>query len=238
MTVGKSSKEIRDSILTKYYDEIYQAYLFQNDIQGFGIRYFEKQVEKFWKNKIPKNVLEIGGGSGEHLQYITYIPKESYKSLDLRLSTLSKYINQMPNDFKSKFEFITGDAQELTFKNETFDRVYSTCLLHHVDDVLSVLLEARRVTESGGEIAFIFPTDPGILNQLAKKIISFPKIRKMTNTRPELFYAIDHRNHVLSITELIKFVFSADELKFHYRPFRFRSWNLNLLIVAHIVKKS
>jgi ubiquinone/menaquinone biosynthesis C-methylase UbiE len=235
---GSSSKKIRESILSKYYDEVYQSYLFQNDLQGFGIRYFEKQIEKYWSNKRPKNVLEIGGGNGEHLQYLNYIPTESYKSLDLRIPKISTYVNQMEIEFKSKFEFVTGDAQILPFDNEKFDRVFSTCLLHHVDDVLSVLLEVRRVTEAGGEIAFVFPTDPGILNQLIKKLISYRKIRKMTDIRPALFYALDHKNHVLSITELIKFVFALDDLVFHYRPFRFKSWNMNLLIVAQIIKKS
>ena len=235
---GSNSKKIRESILSKYYDEIYQSYLFQNDLQGFGIRYFEKQVEKFWMNKHPKNVLEIGGGAGEHLQYLNYIPLESYKSLDLRIPKISTYVDQMKIEFKSKFEFVTGDAQNLPFKNEEFDRVFSTCLLHHVDDVLSVLLEVRRVTQTGGEIAFVFPTDPGILNQLIKRLISYRKIRKMTDIPPELFYALDHKNHVLSISELIKFVFALDELVFHYRPFRFKSWNMNFLIVAQIIKKS
>jgi hypothetical protein len=102
--------------------------------------------------------------------------------------------------------------------------------------VLAVLLKARRVTVQGGEIAFIIPTDPGVLNQLVKRVVSYPKLRKLTEIRPELFYALDHKNHVGSILELIKFVYSEDHLELHYRPFRIRSWNLNLLVVAKIVK--
>jgi ubiquinone/menaquinone biosynthesis C-methylase UbiE len=135
-----------------------------------------------------------------------------------------------------KLKFVTGDAQEIPFKDSTFDRVFSTCLLHHVDDVLQVLLETRRVTTTGGEIAFLLPTDPGILNQFIKKHVSYPKLKKLTNIRPGLFYALEHKNHVVGILELIRFVFQNDDLKFHYRPFGVRSWNLNLYIVAKIVK--
>ena len=141
-------------------------------------------------------------------------------------------------EFKSKLRFVEGDAQDLPFENETFDRVFTTCLLHHVDDVLSVLIEVRRVTEIGGEIAFILPTDPGLLNQLVKRIFSFRKIKQLTKIRPQLFYALEHKNHVQGIMEQIRLVFELDELKFNYKPFPFiRSWNSNLLVVAKIVKR-
>jgi ubiquinone/menaquinone biosynthesis C-methylase UbiE len=183
-------------------------------------------------------VLEIGGGSGEHLQYIDYIPINSYKSLDLREPTETKYLEFKSQEFREKFEFIVGDAQDLDFDENTFDRVFSTCLLHHVDDVMAVLTEARRVTMPGGELMFVFPTDPGLLNQLVKHMISYPKIRKITNIRPELINALGHKNHALGIKELIKYVFRDDQLEFHFRPFFVKSINLNLLVAAHITKKT
>ena len=143
---------------------------------------------------------------------------------------------KLPDELIEKIDFVKGDAQNLPFQDASFDPVFSTCLLHHNDDVLAVLLEARRVTVQGGEIAFIIPTDPGVLNQLVKRVVSYPKLRKLTEIRPELFYALDHKNHVGSILELIKFVYSEDHSKLHHRPFRIRSWNLNLLVVAKIVK--
>jgi len=161
-----------------------------------------------------------------------------YVSFDLREPFSNTHIENLNQEFLLKLKFMTGNAQKMPFKDCSFDRVYSTCLLHHVDDVLAVLLEARRVTTSGGEIAFIIPTDPGLLNQLIKKLISYPKMRKLSKIKPELFYALDHRNHVGSILELIEFVFQKDNLKMHYRPFRIRSWNLNLLVVAKIIKSS
>ncbi len=237
MDKENTARAIRSEILAKYYSEIYQNYLFQNDTQGIGIRYFEKSLEKFWNKKIPEKVLEIGGGSGEHLPYIQYVPSSSYTSVDIRNKFSDTHIENLSDDLTKKLDFVVGDAQKLPFPDSSFDRVFSTCLLHHVDDVLAVLLEARRVTvRGGGEIAFIVPTDPGFLNQLIKRVVSYPKLRKLTDIRPELFYALDHKNHVGSILELIKFVFSEDQLKLHYRPFIIKSWNLNLLVVAKIVK--
>jgi ubiquinone/menaquinone biosynthesis C-methylase UbiE len=206
--------------------------------QGKGISYFEKQVEKFWTSPEPKRVLEIGGGSGEHLPFVKYVPTESYTSIDLRPLMTLDHLNKLTDSLRVKLNFVQGNAELLPFQDQHFDRVFTTCLLHHVDDVLAVLLEVRRVTEQGGEIAFVFPTDPGFLNQTVKKLISFRRIKKLTTINPQLFYAFEHQNHVLGIIEQIKFVFALDDLDFHYRPFRFfRSWNLNLLVIAKIIKR-
>jgi len=146
------------------------------------------------------------------------------------------HLKNLTGEFQSKLSFVEGNAEALPFNDASFDRVFTTCLLHHVDDVLGVLLEARRVTEIGGEIAFLIPTDPGILNQIVKKLFSFRKMKKLTKIRPQLFYALDHKNHVGSIIEQIEFVFGDDLLTLHYRPFYLRTWNGNLLVVAKIVK--
>lgn len=235
---SEKAKIIRNQILDDYYNNVYQTFLFGGGAQGKGISYFEKQVENFWLNSQPKRVLEIGGGSGEHLPFIKYVPIESYTSVDLRPLITEQHIRKAPDSLKAKLNFAQCNAESLPFKDRHFDRVFTTCLLHHVDDVLAVLLEVRRVTEQGGEIAFVFPTDPGFLNQTLKKFVSFRRIKKLTTINPQLFYALEHQNHVSGIMEQIKFVFELDDLDFHYRPFKFfRSWNLNLLVVAKIVKQ-
>ena len=231
------SDQIRKQILDDYYQNVYQKFLFGGGAQGQGIAYFEKQIENFWTNPQPTNVLEIGGGSGEHLPFIKQIPIQSYVSFDLRPIITNEHLKHLPDELKSKLSFVEGDAQNLPFRELAFDRVFTTCLLHHVDDVLAVLLEARRVTAVGGEIAFVIPTDPGILNQFVKNIFSFRKMKRLSTVRPQLFYALEHKNHVKSILEQIRFVFQSDELEFNFRPFPFlKSWNCNLLVVAKIIK--
>lgn len=151
MDTEKNAREIRSKILADYYSQIYQNYLFQKDAQGLGIKYFEKSIEKFWDNKIPDKVLEIGGGSGEHLPYIKYVPTKSYISVDIRDKYNDTHTLNLSEDLKTRIDFVKGDAQNLPFPDASFDRVFSTCLLHHVDDVLAVLLEAQRVTVRGGD---------------------------------------------------------------------------------------
>lgn len=234
----RSSKEIKDEILNDYYSEIYHSYLFGKGAQGKGIEYFEKSIEKYWNNSTPDCVLELGGGSGEHFQYISYVPNTRYDLLDLKPPYTDVFLNKISNELRAKVKLVIGNAQELSYGDELFDRVFSTCLLHHVDDVLAVLMETRRVSRSNAEILFAMPTDPGLLNRFVKKVYSFPRIRKHSRYEPELIYALEHRNHINGILELIRFVFEKDEIKIKYRPFPFlKSWNLNLFALV-IIKKA
>jgi ubiquinone/menaquinone biosynthesis C-methylase UbiE len=127
-----------------------------------------------------------------------------------------------------KFEI--GNVESLAYADNSFDRVIGTCVLHHIGNPFEALQEIRRVTMNQGEICFVLPTDPGILNRLIKKIITFPKLRKISHLPPELLYALDHQNHIESIIQMFRYVFREDEISIQYSPFALRSWNLNLLV--------
>ena len=235
--MAQSSTELKNEILNGYYSEIYHWHLFGKSVQGKGIAYFEKSIEKYWDNSMPDSVLELGGGSGEHFQYISYVPSTRYDLIDLMPPFTDEFLNKISPELKAKLNLVIGNAQELPYGDELFDRVFSTCLLHHVDDVLAVLMETRRVSRRNAEILFALPTDPGLLNRLIKKIYSFPRIRKHSRFKPELIYALEHKNHVNGILELIRMVYEQDKINIKYRPFPFlKSWNLNLFVLVIINK--
>jgi ubiquinone/menaquinone biosynthesis C-methylase UbiE len=229
---------LRTEILDHYYHNLYRKYLFESGKQARGIIYFEEFLEKCWSNKkldlIPKRVLEIGAGQGEHWPHLKIFPTTEYTALDLRPLSDKSYLSRMPKEFADRLNFVVGNAEKMPFKENYFDRVFSTCLLHHVNEPLDVLLEARRVTKPNGEILFVMPTDPGYLNQLVKKLVSYKALKKLTDYDPKLFYALEHKNHVRGLMTLIEFVFQDDHVKFHYSPLRLPSWNLNLIVAAHI----
>ena len=237
--MNKEAKQIRSIILNEFYEESYSQYLFGASFQARGISYFEKSLEtKTDLNLVLNKQLELGSGNGEHLPYVKIFPKKEYICLDLKKPVTRKYLKLSHPDLQKVVKFIQGNAESLPFKSNYFEKVTSTCLLHHVLDPLAVLLEARRVTKEEGEIIFIIPTDPGILNQLVKKIISYKRMRKFTHYEPALILALDHINHVGGILEIVKYVFQNDTLKIDYLPFKFRSWNFNLIARVRIIKRS
>jgi ubiquinone/menaquinone biosynthesis C-methylase UbiE len=231
--------ELKTNILNHYYSKVYKNYLFASKGQSRGIAYFENYIEKCWRKKISvERVLEIGAGQGEHWPHLSNIPTKEYVALDLRERTDPNYFDQMSVDFQEKLRFVIADAQKIPIEDNYFDRVFSTCVLHHVDDPLSVLIEARRVTKIEGEILFAMPTDPGLANQLVKKLISYRELSKHTKYDPKLFYALEHQNHIRGLMTLIEFVFQSDDFIFNYSPFSVKSWNMNLIVTASIIKKA
>jgi ubiquinone/menaquinone biosynthesis C-methylase UbiE len=232
-----SSKSIKQKILNNYYKNAYQKYLFGKGIQANGIKYFEKSLENYWNNTSkPESILELGGGNGEHIKYVENFPAKNYHLVDLRKPQNRKHLTKLTSTQKKIIKFITANAEELPMAANFYDKVLSTCLLHHVDDPMSVMYEARRVAKIQGELAFILPTDPGILNQLVKKLVSYRKLKKISSTSPRLIYALEHRNHINSLIEQAKYVYQKDNLKIFYRPFYVRSWNLNLWVIIKVTK--
>jgi ubiquinone/menaquinone biosynthesis C-methylase UbiE len=230
-------EKTKDEILNHYYEEIYSNYLFGKSIQSSGIKYFENLVEKKWNlNHNLEDVLEVGSGSGEHFPYVKQFPTKSYVALDIREIDVDLNSTDLDPNFKNVIKFAKGDVQNLNFESNTFDRVVSTCLLHHVDEPLKALQEMRRVTKVGGEIGISLPTDPGLLNQLIKKVVSYPRIRKFTDLDPKLIYSLEHRNHIGGLLAIVDYVFRNDHLTIEYYPFKIKSWNLNVAVVVKVVK--
>ena len=124
-------------------------------------------------------MLEIGGGNGEHLPYVRYVPSKKYISLDLVTPKSKIYTEMISVELLNKLKFVKGDSEELKYKNSTFDRILVTCVLAHVDNVMAVLFEIKRVAKKGAEIGILLPTDPGILNRLIKNLITYRKLKKL-----------------------------------------------------------
>ena len=230
---------IRQAILEDFYANSYENYLFGKSLQASGISYFEKTLEKKSNLKIKLiRQLELGSGSGEHLPYVSNFPEKEYICLDLSKPRTDRYLKSCDQKLQKVVKFVQGNAEDLQYESSSFEKVTATCLLHHASDPLAVILEARRVTKKGGEICFVIPTDPGLLNQFIKKVISYRRMKKFTSYKPELILALDHINHVSGLLELCKFVFQEDELRIDYLPFRIKSWNLNLIARVRVIKKT
>ena len=235
-----NSEEIRSKILDEYYDTVYQKFLFakegEHKLYQKGISYFEKSLEKLWIGDEVNDSLELGGGSGEHLPFVEWLPNNRYVSLDLRTPITHDHMDKVSPELKSKLQFVTGNAESIPYADSFFDRVLMTCLLHHVQDPLGVLLEMRRVAKPGAEIGFVMPTDPGLLNLFLKKAFAYKSMRELSSLNPKLIYALEHRNHARSLLEQIKYVFAEDKLQIKFLPTHIPSIDLNLCIAIHVVK--
>lgn len=96
-----------------------------------------------------KNILEIGVGMGaDHLEWARAHPR-SLSGIDLTDRAVSFTRDRLAlYGFHSDVR--VGDAENLTFADNTFDIVYSYGVLHHTPNTAWAILEVLRVLRPGG----------------------------------------------------------------------------------------
>jgi len=233
--MSNSNRAAGKKIINNYYSEIYDKYLSNDSLIRIANRTLEKKIEHN-SDSLDDYVLEIGGGGGEHINHVSNFPQKNYIVLDPR-KTSQLRIRKLKK-VSSKIKFITGVAEEIPFPDCFFDRVISSCVLAHLDDPLAALLECRRVTKENGILSFLVPTDPGILNQFVKKLYSYPKLNKISEYPANLIYALDHKNGIINLLAIIRYVFKNDDIKMDYYPFIFPSINFNLAVIVNVYKSN
>jgi len=225
----------------QWIDEYYEKYfddLCNSGVQGRGSSYIHQQIEKYWSNADPNKILEVGVGDGAHFEFTKFHKKSNVELTALDTRPPKNAFNKLDfGDRSLSIKWVTGSVESIPLEDGSFDRVTSTCLLHHVDDPLTAMLEMRRVTKISGEISIGLPTDPGLLNRFIKRIYTYKKARKLGMENPAFVYSLDHQNHIFGLIEIAKYVFRNDELCIRYLPFRLKSANLNLLVVLSVTKK-
>jgi SAM-dependent methyltransferase len=210
-----------------FYQKYYAAILFGGNVGSWFIKKTHETMESQLKGMHFTTVLEIGGGNGEHLGFVKHSYDKYY---------LTDLIKPKANKNLKKIIYEVQNAEFLTYPNEKFDRVISTCLLHHVSNPEKVLSEMLRVVKTNGVITVFLSCDPGLAVRSLRSITTARYAKQMGFDGFKLLNARDHRNHVGSLIQLIVFVFRNEKVKIKYFPFLLKSWNANGFIIVNITK--
>jgi phosphatidylethanolamine/phosphatidyl-N-methylethanolamine N-methyltransferase len=211
-----------------FYSKFYKSVIFGKGLGPRSIRKTHKSMEKSFEGKNFPRVLEIGGGVGEHLDFILH-DFEEYLLTDLRIPTLN---NKFAKD--NRVVCKVENAEQLTFPDKSFDRVISTCLLHHVNEPEKVLEEILRVLKGEGVATIFLPCDPGMLVRSLRKLTTAKTAKKSGYKGYDLMISREHRNHFISLLHMTKYVFRERRIRVTYFPFRIPSWNMNGYVVVQV----
>ena len=233
LSFKERAKTLMDPIIVQHYKDYNEVYYTGN--LGLFERWTHKSLEKGKRAESQPLVLDIGGGDGQHVPFLSG-KFANYTILDLL--DHSKSLNPgIADEDLPRVNFVVGNAEELPFEDDSFDRIILTCILHHVDSPVKVLNECRRVLRNGGVLSLYLPNDPGMLYRWIRHFGAHKKYAKRTN-RPlseiKYLWAIEHQNHVLGISTIIKSVFIRDVVSRRSYPIPFGSWNLNLFQIYQI----
>ena len=204
-----------------FYECFYESVIFGKGLGANAVRRTHTTMEKPLRGVYFKKVLEVGSGNGEHLDFIQH-GFDEYVMLDLRKTELNfKWASD------SRIIIVEGNAESLPFKTGEFDRVISTCLLHHVEHPELVLSEIERVLSPNGTATIFLSCDPGLAVRTLRRLTVARNAEKKGFKGYKLMISRDHRNHFGSLLEMSKFVFRKRNFKVKYYPFGIKSWNLN-----------
>lgn len=109
-----------------------------------------------------KKLLEIGAGVGTFL--ITARKDYGIEAIGIEpskdeFSPFNEISNALLEEYNlPKNIVINGAAENLPFPDESFDLIYSTNVLEHVQDPQKVLRESIRVLKVGGFLQFVIPS--------------------------------------------------------------------------------
>ena len=144
-----------ENMYNLFYDKI-----FISAKNGFAKNAMHKFLE-FRLEKYYGRILEIGANNIEHYNYVKH-RFDSYVAIDIRKSSKLD-LKSLPD----KVQFRVADVCDISsISDNTFDRVFATCVIQHVIYPEAAFREMFRVTKIGGRIDILIQNDIGLFFKL------------------------------------------------------------------------
>lgn len=214
------------------FSEAYERNNYNANLTGFVMKQGHVCCEKdFGPSDYFETVVEVGSGTGVHLDFIRHRAKTYYLTdgSDEMLALAKEKHGSKKNDFDLVFQ--KENATKLSFADGFCDRLIATHVLEHLLNPHEILREWVRVIKPGGILTLLLPCDPGMAWRLGRTLI----VRKNYATQNIPYDYWMAREHVNPINNLIAFIeYYFTEKKVRWYPFPIASIDLNLFYVCHI----
>ncbi len=121
--------------------------------KNFEHRYIEKPAMRLLLPGLKdKAILCIGCGTGEECSLLKFSGVKSIIGIDISKEMIKKAKKKYPD-----IKFQVMDMGNLSFKNSTFDFIYSSLALHYVDNFRDVLEGISKILKKEGTFLFSMP---------------------------------------------------------------------------------
>lgn len=216
------------------FSSVYDESNYSSTLQSFVMNASHKLVERpFTSHTSFDRVLEVGAGTGEHVKFIQHCFKE-YFVTDNDEATLDVAKNKIDSSSKRNIIFQIQSANELTYLDNTFDRLVATHVLEHIYYPHLALKEWSRVTKDGGILSILIPTDPGLAWRLGRHL-GPRKTAISLGIAYDYVMAREHVNSCNNLIAILRHYFPGS--KEAWWPFPLPSIDLNLFYAFHAVIK-
>lgn len=133
------------------YEKNAKAWKIYNQSLNYDQIYLEKPAiySMLPINLKDKKILCIGCGTGEECEY--FISRGALNVIGIDYSP--NLIKIAKNNFKN-VEFIIMSANKIKFENSCFDFVFSSLVMHYIDDLNNVFSQVSQILKPGGKFIF------------------------------------------------------------------------------------
>jgi SAM-dependent methyltransferase len=211
----------------EFYNKFYDQTFNSGGLNGWAYRKTHKNIEKQFTQNAGQNILEIGAGNAQHLEFVVQDFLQ-YIMVDL---------NGIPQNLDdARYTWIQGKIEEQQFKSNHFDRILSMCVFHHLSRPEKVMQLIDVWLKPGGTFSLFLPLDPSLANRLNRRFLVLPRVRKLGFSEYEIVNALEHKNHFWGLKTMIYYFFRDYEIQVSYKPFGIGIPFLNLYSIWHIRK--
>ena len=124
------------------------------------------------RNSINSDVLDYGCGIGHSLKKVMYFNPKKITGIDISEISIQKA--KKISGINANVELLVDNCEKTKFNDKTFDIVYGTGILHHLN-IKICLKEINRILKPGGKFLFIEPLGTNPIINLYRKLT--PKSR-------------------------------------------------------------
>ncbi len=173
--IFEESKNHHNKINIDYYNKTAEKYD-EKHMFGRENRNHLKKIDKIinlLQLKEGDKVLEIGVGSGIHAKRLLQRKNIHFTGLDISEGMINESKKRL-SEFKN-VELVVSKGEKLNFKDNSFDAVFCSGTLHHLDNQLQGLKEMARVLKPGGRITVMEPNKYFWKNYLRGRFLEFER---------------------------------------------------------------
>lgn len=150
--MGILEDKARARLFYKYFSKIYDTvnpYVWDDRMRNRALEWFDADRDD--------RVLDVGSGTG-------FATEGLLNHVD-EVHALDQSMGQMEQAFAKfgkhgKVRFYRGDAERLPFKDDSFDKLWSSGSIEYWPNPVDALAEFRRVTKPGGTVLVVGPDYP------------------------------------------------------------------------------
>jgi len=133
--------EVRFDRVARFYDAF-----------NFFMERFASKHRKEILRQARGNILEVGVGTGSSFK--DYPPNERIVAVDISQEMLRRAEEKL-RSYSGKIKLRREDVQNLSFRDETFDTVFTSWVFCSVTDPVKGLTEVRRVLKKEGQLLML-----------------------------------------------------------------------------------